>query len=59
MIDLDNLNDDQFLDLTELVHNQAAELASNAINAGESVDWLILNGWTKQDIIDRLKEMGQ
>lgn len=43
--------------LEELVHEQASELASNAINSGQEVDFLLSNGWTQQDIDDRLREM--
>lgn len=55
-IDLKNLDDNQWEGLCDLVHEQASQLASNAINSGECVEWLVLNGWTTDDIVDRLKE---
>lgn len=43
--------------LGELVHEQASEIASNAINSGEEIDFLLSHGWTLQDIDTRLVEM--
>lgn len=56
-MDLDNLSPESAEALDELVHEQASQLASNVINSGESLPWLIINGWTPEGIIDRLREM--
>lgn len=54
-MDLSNLDADQLQDLWDLVHDVAAEVASNANNNGESVDFLLMHGWTQEQIIARLE----
>jgi hypothetical protein len=56
-MDLGNLSEEARDALSELVHEQADELASNAINNGQSIEWLIANGWMHQDITTRLSAM--
>jgi hypothetical protein len=56
-MDLGNLSAEARDALSELVHEQADELASNAINNGQGIEWLITNGWTHQDITTRLSAM--
>ncbi len=56
-IDLSSLNDEQYDALSDLVHEQASQLASDALNEGKGVDFLLGNGWTTEDIEDRLAEM--
>lgn len=55
-VDLDSLTDAQHWELSDLVINQATHIASNVINEGRGVDFLLANGWTKEDIINALKE---
>ena len=56
-MDLDSPSPHEAEALAEIVHDQASELASETINSGQSVEWLLANGWTTQDIHDRVREM--
>lgn len=43
--------------LDELVHEQASQIASDAINAGEQIEFLLSHGWTQEQVEERLDEM--
>jgi hypothetical protein len=50
----ESLDDDQQSDLDELVHDVASQIASDAINAGDQIDFLLSQGWTTEQIAQRL-----
>lgn len=56
-INLDRLTTEEYDALHELVHEQASVLASNAINSGDAIEFLLGNGWSEDDIRTRLGEM--
>jgi hypothetical protein len=56
-MDLGDLSPQEADALAEIVHEQASQIASDTINSGQSVQWLQANGWTPQDIRDRVSEM--
>lgn len=42
--------------LNDLVHDAASEIASYVINNGEQVEWLISQGWTEEQIKERVDD---
>lgn len=55
MTDSQHLTDDQQDALDDLVHDQASQHGSDAINSGEQEDFLRTHGWT-QDQIEAARE---
>lgn len=49
-IDIATLSESDLDALNETVHDAAAQEASNAINSGEQIDFLLARGWTLDDI---------
>ena len=56
-IDLTSLSQAQEDALGDLVHDVARQAASNAVNAGEGVEFLLSNGRTEEQIVERLAEL--
>ena len=48
---------DQEEAMAELVYEVADELAAGALNAGEGLEFLLSNGWTREEIRERLEEL--
>jgi hypothetical protein len=53
-LDTASLTDAQDVALCDLVHEVASVAASNAINSGDEVDFLLSNGWTVAQIKERI-----
>lgn len=49
-----DLDEDQQEALDELTHDTASQIASNAINSGEQVDFLLANGWSLDQVVAAL-----
>lgn len=45
-----SLSDGEWLLLCDLVHEVAAQEAADAINAGDSIDYLLARGYTWKDL---------
>lgn len=54
--DLTNLPVEEWILLSELVHDECASIASNVCNAGEQLDFLLGNGYTLQGLAEWLAE---
>lgn len=57
IIDLHNLNDSATDALAELVHDQASQIASNVINSGKGVEYLLANGWNAEAIEEAIASL--
>jgi hypothetical protein len=44
--------------LTDFIRETIEEQVYNIVENGQQEDWLLANGWTPEDIIERLAEKG-
>lgn len=53
-IHTDAFSQEQWHALNELVHSEASQQASHAINSGDQLEFLLSNGWSEAMIAEQL-----